>query len=164
MRSSSPVEVLYLDHHAWLRGWIQRRLDNRSEAFDLAQDAFVSIISTGQATEIREPRPFLVTVARRLLAHRHRRRLLEAAYLEALAALPEAVMPPPEARLMAIEALQQIDRALDGLPPAVREAFLLAQFEGLTYDQIAARLDVSASSVKQYLTRANRQCLFALTP
>ena len=162
MPGSHPVEALYLDHHAWLRGWINRRLDNRSEAADLAHDAFVSVIKAGQAADIREPRPFLATIAQRLLAHRHRRHVLEAAYLEALAALPEALAPSPEERLLALEALQQIDRALDGLPVPVREAFLLAQFEGLTYDQIAQRLQVSGSSVKQYLTRANRQCLFAL--
>lgn len=155
--TSHPVETLYLDHHTWLRGWLQRRLNNSSEASDLAQDTFVNVITAGYAGDIREPRPFLATIARRLLAHRHRRHVLENAYLEALAALPDAHMPAPEQRLMAVEALQEIDRALDGLPPAVKEAFLLAQLEGLTYDQIAARLRVSASSVKQYLTRANRQ-------
>ncbi|SDF61826.1 MULTISPECIES: sigma-70 family RNA polymerase sigma factor [unclassified Duganella] len=162
--STSTVETLYLDHHAWLRGWLQRRLDNSSDASDLAQDTFVSVISTGNASDIREPRPFLATIARRLLAHRHRRHLLETAYLEALAALPEASMPSPETRLIVIQVLQEIDQALDGLPPPVRQAFLLAQLEGLTYEQIATLLHISTSSVKQYLTRANRQCLFALTP
>lgn len=162
--SSSTVETLYVDHHAWLRGWLHRRLDNSSEASDLAQDTFVNVITTGYADDIREPRPFLATIARRLLAHRHRRYLLETAYLEALAALPEQAMPSPETRLIAIQALQEIDAALDGLPHAVRQAFLLAQLEGYTYEQIAAQLQVSTSSVKQYLTRANRQCLFALAP
>lgn len=161
---SSSVESLYLDHHAWLRGWLHRRLNNSSEVSDLAQDTFVNVITTGYADEIREPRPFLATIARRLLAHRHRRHLLETAYLEALATLPEAATPAPEVRLMAIQALQEIDQALSGLPRAVRQAFLLAQLEGLTYEQIALRLKVSTSSVKQYLTRANRQCLFALAP
>lgn len=162
--TSQPVETLYLDHHTWLRGWLQRRLNNSSDACDLAQDTFVNVITTGYAGDIREPRPFLATIARRLLAHRHRRQVLETAYLEALAALPDAFMPAPEQRLMAIEALQEIDRALAGLPRAVQEAFLLAQLEGLTYAEIATRLRVSASSVKQYLTRANRQVFFALTP
>jgi len=48
------------------------------------------------------------------------------------------------------------------LPAPVRTAFLLAQLEGLSYAEIAARLNVSASSVKQYLTRANRQVFFSL--
>jgi RNA polymerase sigma-70 factor (ECF subfamily) len=156
------VQTLYCEHHRWLLAWLRRRLDGSADAADLAQDTFLSVMSSGQAADIREPRPFLATIARRLVAHRHRRRLLEQAYLDALAAVPEALAPSPEARLAALQLLQEIDRALDGLPAKARQAFLLAHLEGLTYAEIAERLAVSASSVKQYLTRANRHCLFAL--
>ena len=153
---------LYVEHSSWLQGWLRRRVGDTFAAADLAQDTFLSLIDRKTATaEIRQPRPFLATIAGRLLAHRHRRQLLETAYLEALARLPEEVAPSPEARLMAIESLQQIDRVLDGLPPKVREAFLLAHLVELSYAEIAQRLGVSSSSVKQYLTRANRECLFA---
>jgi RNA polymerase sigma factor (sigma-70 family) len=158
------LEILYAEHHGWLQGWLRGRLGDSFIAADLAQDTFVSVIKAGSAAEIRTPRPFLVTIARRLMAHRHRRQLLETSYLELLTALPEESAPSPEAQLLALEALQQIDRALDGLAPQVREAFLLAHLEELSYAQIAERLAVSTSSVKQYLTRANRQCLFALAP
>lgn len=117
---------------------------------------------SGTAQDIREPRPFLATIARRLVAHRHRRQVLETGYLEMLAQLPQEQMPSPEMQWMAIEALQQLDRALDSLPPRVKEAFLLAHLEELSYAAIAQRLGVSSSSVKQYLARANRQCLFAI--
>ena len=160
--SRATVETLYVNHHTWLSGWISRRLNNSYEALELMQDTFINVITAGNATDIREPRPFLATIAGRLLAHRHRRQVLENAYLEALAVLPEDMMPSPEARLIAVEALQEIDSALDGLPRVVKSAFLLAQLEGLSYAEIAQRLRVSASSVKQYLTRANRQCFFAL--
>lgn len=158
------VEHLYADHHGWLQGWLCRRLGDSFTAADLAQDTFVRIIAAGAAADIREPRPFLVTVARRLLANHHRRQLLEASYLEVLATLPEALAPSPETRMLALEALQQVDRALDGLPHKVRQAFLLAHLEALSYAEIATRLRISASSVKQYLARANEQCLFALVP
>ena len=69
---------------------------------------------------------------------------------------------PSEVHYLALEALRQVDQALDGLPSKVKEAFLLAHLEGLSYSDIAERLDVSASSVKQYLARANQHCLFAL--
>ncbi|ARP79720.1 RNA polymerase subunit sigma [Bordetella genomosp. 8] len=156
------LHTLYSDHHGWLFGWLRKKVGNSFDAADLAQDTFVSVMAAGAARTIREPRPFLVTVARRLVAHRHRRQLLETSYLQMLAAMPEELAPSPEARLLALEALQQMDAVLDGLPPKVREAFLLAHFEELSYADIARRLGVSASSVKQYLTRANRQCLFAL--
>lgn len=156
------MHTLYSDHHGWLQSWLRRKLGDAFVAADLAQDTFVSVITTGTACDIREPRPYLATIARRLMAHRYRRQLLETSYLDMLASLPEAVAPSPEAHLLALEALQQIDHALDGLPAAVREAFLLCQLEGLSYAEIAERLQVSTSSVKQYLTRANRQCLFVL--
>lgn len=156
------VQTLYSDHHGWLYGWLRKRTGNTFDAADLAQDTFLSVITAGSTGDIREPRPFLITVARRLMAHRHRRQLLETSYLEMLAAMPEELAPSPEIQLLALEALQQIDRALDGLPPKVKEAFLLAHLEELSYVEIATQLNVSTSSVKQYLTRANRQCLFAL--
>jgi RNA polymerase sigma-70 factor (ECF subfamily) len=156
------VYALYRDHHGWLQGWLRQKLGSTFDAADVAQDTFISVLTAGTAADILEPRPFLVTIARRLMAHRHRRRLLETSYLEMLAILPEVLAPSPETQLLAIEALQQVDRALDGLPAKVQEAFLLAHLEELSYAEIASRLDVSTSSVKQYLVRANRQCLFAL--
>lgn len=154
---------LYVEHSTWLQGWLRRRVGDTFAAADLAQDTFLTLLdSKFAAGEICKPRPFLATIAGRLLAHRHRRQLLETAYLEALACLPEEVAPSPEARLVAVQSLQQIDRVLDDLPPRVREAFLLAHLVELSYAEIAERLGVSTSSVKQYLTRANRECLFAL--
>lgn len=157
------VHALYSDHHGWLYGWLRRKLDDSFVAADLAQDTFVGVMTAGTVADIREPRPFLATIARRLMAHRHRRQMLEAAYLEMLASFPEELAPSPEVHYLALEALREVDLALDGLPPKVKEAFLLAHLEGLSYSDIAASLDVSASSVKQYLTRANRHCLFALS-
>lgn len=159
---SPTVEALYSNHHSWLYGWLRRRLGDSFAAADLAQDTFISVITAGSAGQIEAPRPFLATVARRLIAHRHRRQLLEDSYLETLAALPEEMAPSPEESYLALEALRQVDQALDGLPPQVKEAFLLAHLEGLSYAEIAERLSVSTSSVKQYLTRANRHCLFML--
>jgi len=40
----------------------------------------------------------------------------------------------------------------------VRSAFLLSQLDGLGYAEIAVRLDVSMSSVQQYMKRAFAAC------
>lgn len=156
------IAELYETHHHWLSGWIRRRTGNVPDVADIAQDTFLAVLTSGVAPDICEPRPFFATIARRLLAHRHRRQLLESSYLEMLASMPPDSAPSEHDRLEAVETLQAIDRALDDLPDKVREAFLLAHLEELSYAQIAQRLKVSTSSVKQYLTRANRQCLFAI--
>lgn len=156
------VETLYSEHHHWLLGWLRRRLGDSFLAADLAQDTFVNVITGGRSNEIREPRPFLATIAKGLVANFHRRQLLETSYLDLIAAMPEELASSPEVQFLALEALRQIDQALNGLPAKVKEAFLLAHFEELSYAEIAQRLAVSASSVKQYLTRANSHCLFSI--
>lgn len=153
-----PVHTLYVEHHGWLQNWLRGKLGNTFEASDIAHDTFVNVIVSGMATRIEQPRPFLVTVAKNLLIRHYRRRVLERAYLDALALLAEDLVPPPEERLIALESLQAVDQVLDALAPKAREAFLLAHLEGLTYAAIAERLGVSMTSVKRYLMQAHRQC------
>jgi RNA polymerase sigma-70 factor (ECF subfamily) len=72
--------------------------------------------------------------------------------------LPEPQTPCLETRAIILETLQKIDAMLDRMPGNVRTAFLLSQFEGLGYAQIAERLQVTVSSVQKYMTRAILAC------
>jgi RNA polymerase sigma factor (sigma-70 family) len=157
---------LYGDHHSWLLGWLRRKLGCTHQAADLAQDTFLRLIHAQlhgltHAAELREPRAFLATVAGRLVANHFRRLSLEQAWIEALAALPEASWPSPDQQAIARQALQRIDGALAALSGRARQAFLLSQFDGLTYAQIAAELDVTARSVKRYMAQAFEACILA---
>ncbi|KUM34334.1 sigma-70 family RNA polymerase sigma factor [Pseudomonas sp. EpS/L25] len=154
------IRTLYLDHHGWLRERLQRRLGCLGQAADLAQDTFVRLLAReGELGRLREPRAFLATVAQGLLANHWRRQALERAYLEALAARPEEVQPSPEDQALILETLTELDALLDRLPTRVRQAFLLAQLEGLTYAVIAQRLGVSERMVKKYMAQAMLHCL-----
>ncbi|WP_454692561.1 sigma-70 family RNA polymerase sigma factor [Achromobacter aloeverae] len=159
----NAVQAFYLGHHRWLLGWLRRRVRDNADAADLMHDTFVHLLGDTRPAEIREPRAFLATIAKRLISNRHKRQLIEAAYLDAVACASEAFAPSPESLHIAFETLLQIDNALDGLPAKVRSAFLMAHMEEMPYAEIANRLAVSRSSVKQYLARANMHCLFALS-
>jgi len=101
-------------------------------------------------------------VAKGLLVNHYQRQALERAYLEALAALPEPLAICPAQRLLILETLHEIDAMLDALPARVRQAFLLAQLDGLAYADIAARLGVSLITVKRYIKQAFLQCLLTM--
>ena len=154
----SAVNDLYCEHHGWLHGWLRKRLGNGFDAADLAQDTFVRVIKARSALEIREPRPYLSRIAKGLLIDLFRRRSLEQAYLEALAALPEAVHPSLEEQAILLQALVEIDRLLQGLGAKVKQVFMLSQFDGLTYPQIAEHLNISVRSVNNYMTKAMEHC------
>lgn len=157
--TSTDVAALYAAHHRWLINWLQRRMAGSSQAADMAQDTFVSVLAGHTKTAIAQPRPFLATIARRLLANHYRRLALEEAYLQALSCQPQALQASPESQSLVIEALVRIDQALAGLPDKAREAFLLVHLDGLKYAEVAAMLGVSQSAVKKYLSRAHAACL-----
>ncbi len=154
--------ALYVEHHRWLVGWLRYKLGCLHDAADLAQDTFVRVLSSRELqTEepLQEPRAFLVTVAGRLVSNHFRRRSLEQAWLETLAALPPQQVPSPEVQTSLLQSLHEVDAMLDGLAPRVRQAFLLAQLEGCTYAQIAERLGISVRTVKRYMAEAYEQCI-----
>ncbi len=160
------LHVLYADHHGWLLGWLRRRLGCPHGAADVAQDTFVRILASRDALlGLREPRAYLTTTAQHLLIDRARRQALERAYLAELAALADSqpgLGPSPEDTLAALQALQQISAALDGLPPKPARAFLLHYLDGEPQDAIAASLGVSPRMVRKYLVQALLHCHTAM--
>ncbi len=158
------VESLYREHRPWLTGWLRARLGHCSDrAADFAQDTFVRILQSGACVaEVTQPRSYLATIARGLMIDHFRRHDIEQAYLAELALVPPPLQPSLEERAILLETLLTIDRLLADLGPKVRQAFLLAQVEGLDQATIAAQLGVSVSSVKKYMQQAVVQCLKCL--
>ncbi|MCB5187008.1 sigma-70 family RNA polymerase sigma factor [Methylobacillus caricis] len=156
------IQLLYQEHHSWLRGWISRKLGCPTGAADLTQDTFLNLLLKADMPAMREPRAYLAHIAHGLMVDHIRRRDIERAYLDALAHFTPAEVASPETRAMMLEILIRLDVLLDGLPPKVRTAFLLLQLEGLSYGEIAGRLGVSTRTVGNYVAKAMLQCMMLL--
>ncbi|MFO6419168.1 sigma-70 family RNA polymerase sigma factor [Hylemonella sp. W303a] len=156
---ADPMGDLYHDHHAWLRGWLRKKLGCAHSAADFAHDTFCRLLAMPTVPDLREPRAFLVTTATRLLIDHARRARIERAYLETWAVLQaDAHASSPEEHQEAIDTLLGIVALLEDLPVKVRQAFLWSRLEEVPQAEIAARLGVSVSMVKQYIARAMLQC------
>ncbi len=159
--STPSVETLYCDHHGWLQGWLHRRLGNASDAADLAQDTFVRLLikpASRGFNSFGEARAYLRTAANGLCVDLWRRREIETAWLQTLAAMPEAAAPSPEHQAIVIETLLEISRMLEKLSEKAAMAFIMAQVEGMPYRDIAAQLSVSERMVKKYIAQGMLQC------
>ncbi|WP_312932016.1 sigma factor [Pseudomonas sp.] len=58
------IQALYVEHHAWLQGWLWRRIGCRSDAADLTQDTFLRLFRPATAPhepDLRQPRAYLAT-------------------------------------------------------------------------------------------------------
>ncbi|WP_149087089.1 sigma-70 family RNA polymerase sigma factor [Pseudomonas prosekii] len=155
---TAAVQQIYEQHHSWLHGWLKGKLHDTCDAADVAHDTFLRILGSRNALQIREPRDYLATIARGLVIDRYRRRAIEIAYLETLAARPEATAISEEDKALIIETLVAVDKALAGLGARAQRIFMLSQIEGLTYQQIACELKVSLTTVKKHMVRALTEC------
>ncbi|MFL1494021.1 sigma-70 family RNA polymerase sigma factor [Pseudomonas antarctica] len=157
------LTAMYSEHRGWLHGWLRKKLGCSHYAADLAHEAFIRVLMLAEPHTIKEPRAFLATTAGRLLIDGARRRRIEKAYMHALVIQCEdAGMPDPAAVHVALQALERIAEMLAGLPAKTREAFLLSRLDGLTYSEIATCLDVSPSTVKNYISTALVHCYHSL--
>lgn len=155
-------EILYAEHHGWLRSWLRKKLGNAFDAADLAHDTYLRILKTGHLPESDQSRRHLAQIANGLVIDLFRRRQIESAYLDLLASLPEAQAPSEETRALVIEALVEIDAVLHGLSAKARAALLLHRLDGLSYREIAEQLEVSVSSVEKYIAAGLVACFRAV--
>lgn len=159
--TNAALTQLYREHHSWLLAWLQNQLACRLQAEDFAHDTFTRIIAGRDVHSIREPRAYLTTIAKGLLANHWRHTAIAQAYWQAIAATPEQFAPSPEHHAVILATLQELDAILDQLPGKVRRAFLLSQLDGLGYADIGRRLGVSERTVKKYMAQAMLHCLTA---
>ncbi|TWI56691.1 RNA polymerase sigma-70 factor (ECF subfamily) [Pseudomonas duriflava] len=156
------LSMLYRSHGDWLAVWLRRQTGCSHRAEDLCQDTFVRLLNKAERPVLREPRAFLINIAKGLLIDQYRRAQLERNYLEGLANQPEDIHPSPEELAILVEALAEVERLLGTLSPKARAAFFYNRLDGLTHAEIATRLGVSVPRVRQYIAQGLRQCYIAL--
>lgn len=157
----SVLTDIFRSDYRWLVQRLRYRLGCPFNAEDVASESFLQLSTLPALSSVREPRAMLTTIANRVMYDVSRRKALEKAYLQTLASVPEHVHPSPEEQHLLMESLITIDRALKNLPVKARRAFLYSQLDGMTYAQIAEKLGVSASMVRQYMAKALMQCYLA---
>ena len=129
-------------------------LGGREVADDLTQDTYLRAFGALPRFAGRSSaRTWLLAIARRVCADHVR------------AASRARRQPPAPERYAADVSEQVVLRALlDGLPPARREAFVLTQLLGLSYEEAAAVCGCPVGTIRSRVARAREDLVYALTP
>ena len=130
---------------------------------DLVQDVFLSAYTNLGSFDPLKGRfsSWLFTIARnKCLNEMNRKKEISAP------GRVETIQTPitPEATLMEKEAFATLDRALDQLPFDLRNVFVLAELEGLSYGEIAEIEDAPVGTIKSRLARARAKIRSVLNP
>ena len=138
------------------------RMVPRDQAFEIAHDVAVEILRrppsrlSGTMLYLR-----VTSRLRNLWRASQRRAATDRAYLE-MRSTHTPSWADPAAGVEADELRARIRDALDRMPRAMRETFLLVRDEELSYKEAAARLGVTVGTVHTQLSRANallRECI-----
>ena len=148
---AGAFETLYARHRGALYRFVLRSLKDRGVAEELFQEAWIRVI---EARERYAPSAkfttWLYTIAHNLLVDHWRRKGLTLVELSDEHASPDNPARQVEARETAARFLQ----ALETLPPAQREAFLLHEEAGMTVAEIAAATGTNEEAAKSRLRYA----------
>jgi RNA polymerase sigma factor (sigma-70 family) len=150
---AGAFEKLYRRHRGALYRFIVRSIRERGTAEELFQEAWIRVIEArGRYAASARFTTWLYTIAHNLLVDHWRRKGLTLVELDAdtAGAAPDNPARQAEAR----ESLVRLMRALEALPPAQREAFLLHEEAGLTVAEIAAVTGAGEEAAKSRLRYA----------
>lgn len=172
--SGAALTRLYRRWRAPLLRWLWGRGADRGEAEDLTQQVFTRLWASGQVpSDDRKAQAYLRQTARHLEIDRWRnggeRAMRQALSLDSgpdgggspLAAMAHERVDP----LRLVEQRQQLGRlrdALAELPPRQGEALTLYLSQGLTHEQIAERMAISARMVSRHISRGLAYCTLRL--
>lgn len=138
-----------------------RMVKSRETAADLVQETYLRLLRCREERVVEQPRALLHRIAGNL-AIDHLRKEKHAFHntnsMDVAMAVP-CQAPSPERELLGKQRLRMFLQVLERLPPRSREAFVLCRVYGYSYQEIAARLNVSESGVEKLLMRAlDRSC------
>ena len=154
-RGDAEFEALWRDWHRHVLAYALRRAD-RAMAEDVVAETFV--IAWRRIDDVPDPPlPWLLGVARRVLANLRRGERRRTALLDRLRREPRAAAEPPpgdHGRVLA---------ALATLPESDREALLLHAWEGLDNAAAGTVIGCSANAFAVRLHRARQRFARALT-
>lgn len=129
-----------------------RFLGDRSEAEDVAQEAFLKILKAAPRYRPSAAfRTYLIRVTSRLCIDRGRK--MHPVYTDSVPDSPAAGRTAAQDAART-ERDRAIRSALDALPPSQRMAVVLRYFEDMSYRDISQAMDITEKAVERLLARA----------
>jgi len=154
-KKTAEIIQLYRESSPELLAVLQRKLGNRMEAEEVAQDAFEKLCDLSNYDDIEDLRRYFFTMANRLALNLLRRRRIERGYLtRQYGSVDQEQDLDPEVVLYHRQKLDRTRAALMGLPAKTREIFLMHRFQGRTYLEIAGEFRLSIKSIEYHMNKA----------
>jgi RNA polymerase sigma factor (sigma-70 family) len=159
----AKVDHFFRQHHTAMIKFFSARLHSVHEAKDVAQETYEWLLQHQEDPRvvrwIGPINPLVYRVAWHIAGNRMAKRQRHMRLGQQIFDASASVAVAPEQLCAAREDLAIIEECLKELPPRCRMVFILARLEGLSFEEIAGRMNISVRSVYRYVERALEHCL-----
>ncbi len=165
----AAFEVLYARYQRPIYQYIYRRMANGPRAEELAQEVFMGLIrSRGTWREEASFKTYLYRIAFNQCASEARRADFRAneplEHPDGTTRDVESDGPGPESEATRRQEAMLVASALEQIDAEQREAIVLREYHGLSYEEIAEVLDVAIGTVKSRIFRGKLELKRLLAP
>jgi RNA polymerase sigma factor (sigma-70 family) len=152
------IERLFREHNEALIRFLLPRLRSRQAALEVAQEAYVRLLSLDQPGAVSYLRSFLFKTAANLAVDRLRRDEVHSRAMDTPLFREFMDDRTPERAAASAQEVKRLGELLLALPPKCRQAFILNRFHGKEFSAVAAEMNLSERMVRTYVVRALLYC------
>jgi RNA polymerase sigma factor (sigma-70 family) len=152
------MDSLHRRYHVDLLKALRRRFGVDHDGLeDAIQTAFLRFGDLAGRRSIRDPRAFVLVMARNLILNQMRHAAVAQRALERetqAPSLPILEERTPESVLLERERHARLNQAILDLPDEERSLLVMSRIEGMTYDEISKRTGRSQADISRRISRA----------
>ena len=152
------ITRLFSEHNESLVRFLAARLHSVHEAKEVAQEAYVRLLSLDDSGAVSFLRAFLFKTAANLAVDRLRTRNRQRQAMNAGLCDELRETPTPDYEAAQAEEAEIVRRLIGELPPKCRYAFLMHRIHGEDFAVIAKQMELSERMVRHYVLRAVLHC------
>ncbi len=152
------VAALFREHNRALVSFLQCRLHSVSDAQEVAQEAYVRLVTLERPDDVGSLRAYLFRVASNLAVDRLRMRKVRDEHPLAPPDDDLHLAPVPERHAAATHQLHALQQALRELPAKTGRAFVMHVIEGREVGVVARTMKISERMVRYHVANALAHC------
>jgi RNA polymerase sigma-70 factor (ECF subfamily) len=149
---SGSFKKIFDKYYDNIRNFLYYRSGNIETAEDLVQDVFLRLWENREKIREESVGGYLYTIAANLIKNHYRRNEISYQFINSLTQKNNS--ESPEFLMEMQEFDHRLQQTLAAMPEKSRDVFLMNRIDGLTYGEIADRLQLSIKAVEKRMHKA----------
>ncbi len=149
---SGSFKNIFDKYYDNIRNFLYYRSGNIETAEDLVQDVFLRLWENREKIREESVGGYLYTIAANLIKNHYRRNEISYQFINSLTQKNNS--ESPEFLMEMQEFDHRLQQTLAAMPEKSRDVFLMNRIDGLTYGEIADRLQLSIKAVEKRMHKA----------